>query len=890
MLRIVRHYLRALRRGEQLDREVDRELRFHLEMEAEKHQQHDGLSDDEARVTALRRFGGVQKAQEECRDARNVSILDSLKQDLRYGARSLRRSPGFAIAAVVTLGLGIGANVAIFSLIHGVLLEPLPYADSDRLLLVRQSAPLGGREDIGVSIKELYDYRAQTKAFDGLVEFHQMSFDLLQRGEPDRVDTGVVSHNFFDVLGVKPILGRTFAASDEGPTAPAVLVLSHSYWKSRFAGDPAIVGQVLQMNDRAHTVIGILPAVPLYPSESDVYMPTSACPFRAAAEQRIERNRRAFSNLVVFGKHRADVTRERAATDVETVAARFADDNPTIYRDATGFKVRVTGVLEELTRNARPMLLVLLGVTGLVLLISCANVANLALARMLRREPEIAMRLALGASRGRILQQLLTESLIVSLLSGVVGLLVAWLASDLLSAFVARLTSRTTSFALDGTVLFFTLVVAVLTGLLFGTLPAITSLRSKQADAVKAGSRTVGDGRARRRLQRVLIVAQVAVAFVLLVGAGQLLVSFYRLQRTDGGYKADRVLTAEVFGNFSKYRSVEDLLRLYQPLIERLESRPGVISAAVTNAVPLSGSTPAESPFSIEGRATDNPASRPIADVRIASPHYFDTLGISLRNGRTFKASDDREAPKVVVINQSMTRYWNGADPIGSRIAFGDGDARVWVTVVGVVNNVRQFALERDAEAQVYVPLAQSSFGLAGRVMVRVTGNPLDSARLIREEVRALDPNLPVENVQTLEALRSRALATPGLTAVLLSIFAFVALAVTLAGIAGIIAMSVTQRTPEFGLRMALGASRGNVLGLVLGQGIALVGAGLLVGIPLSFATGTLVASSLFDLPRASPLTMAAVAATFLLTAVLACLGPARRATRVDPILALRAE
>jgi predicted permease len=384
----------------------------------------------------------------------------------------------------------------------------------------------------------------------------------------------------------------------------------------------------------------------------------------------------------------------------------------------------------------------------------------------------------------------------------------------------------------------------------------------------------------------------VAIAFVLLVGAGQLLVSFYRLQRTDAGYKADRVLTAEVFGNFSRYRSVDDFLRLYQPLIERLESRPGVLSAAVTNGVPLSGITPQESPFRIEGRATDNPASRPDADVRIASPHYFDTLGIPLRRGRWFNQSDDRDAPPVVVINESMTRYWNGADPIGSRIAFGDGEPRVWSTVIGVVGNVRSFALERDADAQVYIPLAQSPFGLAGRVMVRVTGNPLDSARLIREEVRALDPNLPVENVQTLEALRSRALATPGLTAVLLSIFAAVALAVTLAGIAGIIAMSVTQRTPEFGLRMALGASRGNVLRLVLGQGVALVGAGLIAGIPLSFALGTVVASSssLFELPRASAPTIVVVAMMFLLTAVLACLGPARRATKVDPILALRAE
>ena len=887
MLRLLRYYLRALRHGSQLDRDVDRELQFHIQMETEKYV-NAGMSEEAARTAALRHFGGVQKTQEEIRDERKVSIVDTLRQDVRFGLRTLRRSPGFAAAAIVTLGLGIGANVAIFSLIHGVLLEPLPYANSDRLLLLRQSAPLAGRADIGVSIKELYDYRAQLQAFDGLVEFHQMSFDLLKRGDPDRVDTGVVSHNFFDVLGVTPILGRTFGAQDERPNAPAVLILSHSYWQSRFAGDPNIVGQTLEMNDRVHTVIGVLPPVPLYPRECDVYMPTSACPFRAAAERRIEQNRRAFSALVVFGRLKPDVRPELAATEVSTVASRFAQDYPNVYRPDQGLAATVPGVLEELTRNARPMLLVLLGVTGLVLLISCANVANLALARMLRREPELAMRLALGASRPRLLQQLLTESLLVALMSGAVGLMVAWLASDLLRGFVARLTSRVTTVAVDGPVLLFTLAIAVVTGLLFGTLPAIGSL-TRRVDALKSGSRQVGDGRSRRRLQRVLIVAQVAVAFVLLVGAGQLLVHFYRLNRTDAGYRADKVLSAEAFGNFSRYRNAQDLLRVYQALIERLEARPGVLSAAVTNAVPLSGITPIDQPFRIEGRSAEGGQVRPNADIRIASPRYFETLGIPLQRGRAFTPADEAEKPPVVIINESMTRYWNGADPIGSRVAFGNGDEVTWLTVVGIVGNVRQFALERDAEAQAYIPLAQSP-GLGGRVLVRVTGNPLDAARIIREEVRALDPNMPVENLRTLEELRTRALATPRLTAMLLSVFAAVALAVTLAGIAGIIAMSVTQRTPEFGLRMALGASRGNVLLLVLGQGLAVVFMGLALGIPLSAAMGGIATSYLFGSRPASAVTIVAVSALFLLTGALACLGPARRATKVDPILALRAE
>jgi predicted permease len=885
-MRIVRHYLKALRRGPQLDRDLDRELQFHIEMESEKHRAA-GLPPDAAREAALRSFGGVQKAQEECRDERNVSLVETIMQDVRYGLRAMRRSPGFAIAAVATLSLGIGANAAMFSLIRGVLLKPLPYADGGRLQLVRQAATLAGRNDIGVSIKELYDYRAQLTAFDGLVEFHQMSFDLLERGEPDRVDTGVVSHNFFDVLGVTPLLGRTFNARDEAMGANAVLVLSHSYWQSRFGGDPKIVGQVFVMNDRPHTVIGVLPPVPLYPQESDVYMPTVACPIRAAAEQRIEANRRAFSNLVVFGKLKPDVSPERASTEIHTVGQRFAQQHPDVYRADLGFNATGLGVLDELTRNARPMLFVLIGVTGLVLLISCANVANLALARMLRRGPELALRLALGAGRRRILQQLLTESVLIALISGIVGLGMAWLTLGLLTRFMALLTSRTTEISIDATVLVFTLVVALVTGVLFGMLPALTSV-SPKADALRNGARQIGASLARRRTQHLLIVAQVAIAFVLLVGAGQLLVSFYRLYKLDPGFRAEHVLSAEVFGNFSRYKTADDLRRLYQPLIERLEGQPGIRSAAITNAVPLSGLAPADQAFIIEGRAASGAQQRPSADLRIASPHYFDTLGIPLRRGRVFVDRDDKEAPSVVVINESMTRYWNGVDPIGARISFDDGER--WATVVGIVGNVRQFALERDADAQVYISLGQTPFGLGGRVLIRTSGDPLDSARLIRDEVRALDPNLPVENVQTLEELRRQALATPRLTAILLSIFAGVALMVTLAGIAGIIAMSVTQRTQEFGVRMALGASRSNVLNLVLGQGVGLVGAGLAVGIPLSAVLGGTLASYLFETHPMNPLTIAIVATTFLMTTVLACLGPATRATRVDPMLALRSE
>jgi putative ABC transport system permease protein len=813
-------------------------------------------------------------------------MIDQLLNDVRFGVRTMRNNPGFALLAILTLGLGIGANTAIFSVIHGVLLKPLPYADSDRLVLVRQSAPLIGRDDVGVSIKEYYTYREQATDFDGLVEFHQMNFDLLKRGDPDRVAVGVVSPNFFNVLGIPPILGRTFVPDDDKPGAPAVLVVSYSYWQKKFGGDRNIVGQVFEMNDRPHTVIGVLPNVPHYPQENDVYMPTSACPFRAAGEKRIDQNARAFSVLNVFGKLKAGVARERAAADVATISRRFTAEDKTAYRPGSGFTSTTVGVREELTRNARPMLLILLGTTGLVLLIACANVANLTLARLLRRDRELAVRSALGAGRGRLVRQLLTESTLLSLAGGAFGLLFAAWTVGLLTAFVERFTSRTGEIAIDGRVLLFTVGVSMITGLVFGTLPALAS-RVHLAGAMKQGGRGA-TGAGRRRTQRALIVAQVAVSVVLLVGAGLLLASFYRLQRVDAGYRADRVMSAELYTNFSKYPDVDSQLRFYVPLAERLEAVPGVLSAAITNAVPLRASQPGAAPFQIEGRTVDDPNRRPTADARIVSAGFFKTLGVPLVEGRTFTESDTRDAPRVVVINKAMMRYWDTSDPIGSRISLDGGDT--WATVVGIVGDVKQFGLDRPPVAQVYTPLRQTTQALGGLAIVRTIGDPSPAAAMIRDAARAIDPNMPLHNVRTLEDIRDRYLATPRLTAILLTIFAALALLVTMAGITGVIATSVSQRTQEFGVRMALGANRPTVLRMVVGEGLTLVAVGLAIGAVLSIAATRVLATYLFDTKATDPWTFVAVVAAFAIAGACACLGPAWRATRVDPMCALRAE
>jgi putative ABC transport system permease protein len=542
------------------------------------------------------------------------------------------------------------------------------------------------------------------------------------------------------------------------------------------------------------------------------------------------------------------------------------------------------------------MLLILLGITALVLLIACANVANLTLARMLGRDRELAMRAALGAGRGRLVRQLLTESTLLGVFGGLVGVAFAWATIGMLTTFVGRFTSRTGEIAIDPLVLIFTLGVSVLTGLLFGTLPALGS-RVDLVAALKQGGSQAGDSSGRRRMQGALIVAQVAVSVVLLVGAGLLLASLYRLQRVETGYRSEGVLSAQVYGNFSRYPNINALRKLYLPVLERVQAAPGVNMAAITNAVPLAAGAPGTIRFDIEGRVSDDPERRPTADVRVASNQYFATIGVPLVSGRTFTDLDTEESMRVVVINKAMTRYWDGADPVGSSIALPvPGQTGVptgqtaWFTVVGVVGDVRQFGLAQETVAQIYVPLTQSPFGFAGQILVRTAGDPEAFGNTLRAAVHAVDPNQPVEQIQTLDDLRSEALAAPRLTATLLGVFAGIALLVTLAGIGGVIATSVTQRTKEFGLRMALGASRDSVLTMVVRQGLTLVVVGLLLGIGGALAAGRVLSAYLYQTAPRDPAIFAGVAAVFIVAGIVACLIPARRATTVDPLIALRAE
>ncbi len=882
--KIVRR-MRTLFSRDRVKDEIRRELEFHIDMETAERARH-GFTADEARRTAMRDFGGVGAVREAVHDTRGMTFWDALSQDVRFALRTLRRWPGYTAGTVLTLALGIGANTAIFSIVNNVLLEPLPYADGHELVRVVQSRVRPTSGELGVSIKEVKDYRQSVQALEGLVEYHGMNFVLLDQGEPDRVETGVVSSNFFDAFGVRPVIGRGFEDKDDDLGSPAVVLLSHAYWQKRFGGDRGVVGRVVQMNDKPHTIVGVLPPIPQYPRENDVYMPTSACPFRAQSELLIEQNRRAFGALRVFGRLKEGVTADTAAAEVAGVAQRFAGDNRQVYDpDNSRFAATVVGLNDEMISDAKPILLGLLATAALVLLIACANVANLSLSRMSRRDREMAVRVALGAGRGRLVRQLLTESSILAMFGGVIGLGLAWASLDLLATFASRFTPRVIDPSIDLKVLLFTLGISIMTGLAFGILPALAA-RPSLTSALKEGGAQAGDGVRARRMRSVLVIAQVAVCFALLVGAGLFLDSLRRLSAVDLGYRADRVLTAEVFTNWSRQTSPAEIRSFYMNVLERLRSTPGVTVAAVTNAVPLSNIQPGERPVTIEGLATD-PSQLPLADQNVASDGYFEALMVPAARGRLFSAADHQDAPPVAIINQTMAGLWGERDPLGGR--FRPAGSEAWITVVGIVPDVRQYGVERESPAQFYTPFLQAP-GIAARVLIRTQGNPMDFVPALKAAVFAAHPEVPVESIETLESLRAGRLSSPALNAALLGIFATLALVITLAGIAAVIGTSVSQRTREFGVRMALGASRGSLLGMVLGQGLTLVAIGLVAGVAGAFVLARSLGAYLYQTKPSDPLVYLVVAAVFLAAAAAACMAPARRATSIDPLTALRAE
>ncbi len=862
------------------ERQLDAELRFHLEQAVEQNLRQ-GMSGEEASREALRSFGGLELTKEECRDAWGVRILDALRQDLRFGLRNLARNPGYAVLAAATLALGIGANTAIFSLVYGVLLRPLPFAAGHRLAVLRQQAPLAGVSSMGFSCHEIDDYRRQGQSFERLVEQHSMVFILLGRAEPERVRTSVVSADFFDFLGVKPLAGRVFLSGEDQPGAEAVLVLSHAYWQRSHGGDLSVVGRTFRMNNRPHRVVGILPALPQFPDENDVYMPVSACPFRSNPDFIANRNARM---MRVFGRLKPESTLETARAELATIASRLERQYPDSYPAHRGYRLQLARLDEELTLRARPTLLILLGSAGLVLLIACANVANLALARLVRRDREMAIRTALGAGRGRLARQLLTESTLLALAGGALGLLLAHACLPALVTFTSRFTNRIQQIHIDGAVLLFTLAVSIATGLLFGCLPALGPRRDVAVGIREAqGAGTTAP--ARQRLRAALVVCQVAISFLVLAGAGLLGRSVVKLHQVDPGFNPDRVLTMTISPNWSKINDSQRFRSFFQTALERLNSMPGVAAAAVAFKFPLDQSVRSNRNFQIEGQAATDGGPRPVADFRAVSPGYFQVLQIRLVRGRLFSGQDHERAPAVALVNQTMARrWWDQRDPIGRRVSLNSG--RTWLTIVGVVGDVRQYGLEQAPVDELYLPFAQSPAGV--NVLVRTASDPLAMARQLREALYQLDAESPISDLRTLEQVRSAALAPPRLTALLFALFAGLTLLITVTGLTGLISLTASQRTNEIGIRMALGASPTAVIRMLVGQALLLVLAGLALGVAAAVALSRLLSRLLFGVEPTDPLTFLGVALGMLALAAVSCAIPARRATAIDPLIALR--
>jgi putative ABC transport system permease protein len=803
--------------------------------------------------------------------------------DLRYALRGLLRKPLFTVLIVLTLALGVGANAAIFSVVNGVLLRPLPYPQPDRLMMVWVYNPRQGFDKDVATYPTFTDWRTQSQSFENLAAYFGASVSLTGVGDPAQLRGARVTASFFPTLNVQPALGRWFTEQDATPGHERVVVLEHGLWKQRFGSDRTIIGRTIQLSGRPYEVVGVMPQGFQYPDDATLWLPLAPVePFKQLMESR------GSFWLNVIGRLRPGTTQASAQIEMDTIARRLEQQ----YPEANGGQgIRLTSLHDEIVGDVRRALLVLLGAVGCVLLIACANVANLLLTRATGRQREIAIRAALGAQRLRIVRQLLTESLVLALVGGAAGLLLAtWGAAALQEAAPTNI-PRLTSIKIDLPVLLFTLIVAFATGVIFGIAPAWQSASANQSDALKEGGRSGGEGARGRRVRNLLAVGEVAIALVLLVGAGLLARSFAAIARTDLGFNPRNVLVLQIDLPRQKYSEDPRIVQFYQQLTERLAAMPGVRSVGLGSSV-LLGRLPNSSTLMVEGRPV------PRDEVNIPVPYdtvtngFFATLGIPLTRGRLFGPEDTPTAPGRVIVNEAFVRrFFPAEEPLGKRVTFnGPQDKNIqWSTIVGVVADTRRGGVDRPAWAELYFPLTQSADARLMAV-VRTAGDPISVARAAQEEVWAIDPGQPVASIRTLEEIVARVQANRRFTMLLLGVFAIVAVILATVGIYGVIAYSTAQRTQEIGIRMALGAARSDVLKMVLSEGLRIGVLGSVIGIGAAAAMSRLLSGLLFGVSPHDPLTFVALPAALLLVAALASLIPARRALAVEPVRALRAE
>jgi predicted permease len=812
--------------------------------------------------------------------------MGTLWQDIRYGARTLWKSPGFTLVAVLALALGIGANSAIYSVVNAVLLRALPYENPERLVMLWEQHPQSGR--MGAAGANFVEWQRQATAFEALTLFTQSSFDLTGDGEAERIQGTRATAGFFDVIGGRPALGRTFRPGDDAAGAPLVAVISHGIWQSRFGGDPQILDKTIRLSDETFAVVGVMPQgfgdqpaewvwTPLYPGPDGV----------------IGGGR----SLQALGRLKPGVSPERAQAEMDSIAAGLAESRPDFNRE---WGVRVVPLHEQITGGVRVTLLVLFGAVGFVLLIACANVANLSLARASRRERELAIRTALGATRWRLIRQLLTESVLLALAGGALGLLIALWGVDLLLALGPDTIPRAKEVGVDTSVLSFTLLVSVATGVVCGLAPAIQGTRGDVSEALKDAVKGSSAGFGRGRLRGALVVAEVSLAVVLLTGAGLLIRSFARLTQVDPGFATAGVVLMDVPLSSTRYREDAQVAQFYGEMLRRVRSLPGVEAAGTTHTAPLSG-TDSNRPFVLAERTPPEPGKEPGASYRVVSPGYFRAMGIPVTRGRDFNERDDASSPGVAVINETLARrFFEGEDPVGRRMRQGAvGGESPWLEIVGVVGDVRHAGLDSEPRPEMYFNYAQTGIQRSNSISnnsrritlaVRASGDLASLGSVVRQEIFQIDRNQPVTGLRTLDEAVSRSVMPQRFNTLLIGLFAALALGLAVIGVYGVMSFTVGGRTREIGIRMALGAQAEDVVKMIVGQGMRLVALGVAVGVAAAFALTRWMESMLYGVSATDPLVFAAATALLVVAAFVACYLPARRATKVSPMSALRYE
>lgn len=866
-----RRILFSFRRGS-MDRELAEEMRQHLELKAQQNLA-GGMREDEARYAAQRQLGNLTRMEEQSREQWGFPFLESLVQDIRYGLRGLRKAPGFTAVAAITLALGIGATTAIFSVVNTVLLRPLPYKDSDRIVYIHTISPMFPEFQLGESKPDFDDMQSGTHSFEAMAISQDKSANLTAPGEPEEVQSVAVSSGYLPLLGVSPVMGRTFQPEDEERKNGDVVLLSQRIWRERFGSDPNVVGKTITLEEKVYTVIGVMSGHFESANQKDIWLP-----FLKSSAEASKRSNWFFS---VLAKVKAGQSPQAVQTELDGVAARLAAQYP---EDSKGIKFQLTPLQESVVGNAKSGFIPLLGAVAFLLLIACANVSNLILSRGVQRQSEMAIRVALGASRSRILRQLLIESLLLSGLGGAAGILLAVYGVAAYRALAPASVPRLSELHADLTIAWIALALASIAGILCGLAPALHTSRPDLNLALK--ERLSSGTPTRFSLRGALVIAEVALALVLLDGSALMVQSMVRMLTVDTGFRTDHMLTAELNLPQSRYATPESQQIFIQQLLDTLHANERLKNVAASDSPALHGlrmmTFDGDSSLETGGKSTT-------LQERAVTPEFFETMRIRLISGRTFQQTDVKAAPRVAIINQALAkRYFSGQDPIGKMIKFSP-KAESQVQIAGMVADTRDVQLRAEPRPQIYLSLLQNE-SQSLHLFIRSSTDPLTLATELRKAVWSIDKDQPVSHVQSMTEVVSQSVAEPRFRTWLLGIFAAAGLTLTLVGIYGVVSYMAGQRTREIGIRVALGAQRGNVLQLVLGQGIRLTVIGAIAGVLGSLALARLLKSELFSIKPTDPLTLIGAAVLMLLVAVAACYLPARRATRVDPLVALRHE